>query len=179
MALGIDDRPVETEHEDAKSYGQQQTFGTNLSEFDEVERIAKGMVDELMPAIRQDGKRVRTMTVRVRYPDFTHESHGRSLAAASDLEQPFYPLVSELLRAAWRKRLPLRLVGVKFSGVEGKPAQLEMFAESNEKRRRLAGVIDALNGRKDGPAVRPAHQLKPTNPVLSKPGSNLKSRPGG
>jgi DNA polymerase-4 len=54
----------------------------------------------------------------------------------------------------------LRLVGVKFSGVEEKPAQLEIFAETNEKRRRLAGVVDALNSRKDGPAVRPAGQLK-------------------
>lgn len=160
MARGIDHRPVEMEQEDAKSYGQQQTFGVNLADFEEVERIAKGMVDDLMPAIRKDGKRVRTMTVRVRYPDFSHETHGRSLADATDLEQPFYPLVGELLRAAWRKRLPLRLVGVKFSGVDEKPAQLEMFAEKNEKRRRLAGVVDALNGRKDGPAVRPAVQLK-------------------
>ncbi len=179
MARGIDDRPVETEREDAKSYGQQQTFGVNLSDFEEVERIAKGMVDDLMPAIRKDGKRVRTMTVRVRYPDFSHETHGRSLANATDLEQPFYPLVGELLRAAWRKRLPLRLVGVKFSGVDEKPAQLEMFAEPNEKRRRLAGVVDALNGRKDGPAVRPAVQLKPTEQNVGKRVPDLKSRRSG
>jgi DNA polymerase-4 len=174
-ARGEDDRPVATESEDAKSYGQQQTFGTNLSDFEEVERIAKGMVDELMPAIRRDGKRVRTMTVRVRYPDFSHESHGRSLAEATDLERPFYPLVGELLRAAWRKRVPLRLVGVKFSGVEDRPAQLEMFAESGEKRRRLAGVLDALNGRKDGPAVRPAVQLRRTERKAVRPVRDLKS----
>jgi DNA polymerase-4 len=178
-ARGEDDRPVEPEHADAKSYGQQQTFGANLADFEEVERIAKGMVDELLPAIRQDGKRVRTMTLRVRYPDFSHESHGRSLAEATDLEQPFYPLVGELLRAAWRKRLPLRLVGVKFSGVEDRPTQLEMFAGPGEKRRRLAGVLDALNGRKDGPAVRPAVQLRPAERKPARPVPDLKSRRRG
>jgi DNA polymerase-4 len=159
MARGEDDRPVETERNEAKSYSQQQTFGSNLAEFEEVERIAKGMVDELLPAIRRDGKRVRTMTVTVRYPDFSQESHGRSLAAATDLEKPFYPLVGELLRAAWRKRRPLRLVSVRFSGVEEAPGQMEMFGEAQERRRRLAGVVDALNERLAQAAVRPAVQL--------------------
>ena len=66
------------------------------------------MIDELLPKIRGDGKRVRTMTIKIRYPDFSQESHGTSLESATDLEAPFYPLVPVLLRAAWRKCLPLR-----------------------------------------------------------------------
>ena len=117
------------------------------------------MVDELLPKIREDGKRVRTMTVKVRYPDFSHESHGRSLEHATDLEAPFYPLVAPLLKAAWRKRRPLRLISVRFSGVEAGAGQLEMFAQDAEKRRRLAGVLDRLNrGSKDA-VVRHGHQL--------------------
>ena len=149
-ARGEDDRPVETEEEDAKSYSQQETFGTNIGEFAAIERVAKRMLDELMPKIRTDGKRVRTLTVKVRYPDFSQESHGRTLPEATDLEAPFYPLVGPLLRAAWRKRLPLRLVSVRLSGVEEGPAQLEMFAQADEKRRRLAGVLDQLNRRRPG-----------------------------
>ena len=42
--------------------------------------------------------RSRTMTVKVRYPDFAQEAHGRSLAVASDLETAFYPLLGPLLR---------------------------------------------------------------------------------
>jgi len=119
----------------------------------------KRMIDELLPKIREDGKRVKTMTVKVRYPDFTHESHGRSLATASDIEAPFYPLVEPLLRAAWRKRRPLRLVSVRFSGVEDGPAQLEMFAQTDEKRRRLASVLDQLNVGGKLAVVQHGHQL--------------------
>ncbi|HXA13692.1 MAG TPA: DNA polymerase IV [Opitutaceae bacterium] len=159
LARGIDDRPVETEEEDAKSYSQQETFAVDIGDFAAIERVAKGMLDELMRKVRADGKRVRTMTVKVRYPDFSQESHGRSLAEASDLEAPFYPLVTPLLRAAWKKRRPLRLVSVRLSGVEEGPAQLEMFAQTDEKRRRLAAVLDQLNAGGHSAAVKHGHQL--------------------
>lgn len=160
MARGEDDRDVHVEHEDAKSYSQQETFGSDIGEFATIEAVAKRMIDELMPKIREDGKRVRTMTVKVRYPDFTHESHGQSLPTATDLEAPFYPLVVPLLRAAWRKRRPLRLISVRFSTVEDGGGQLEMFAEADEKRRRLAGVLDKLNAQGRNAVVQHGHQLK-------------------
>jgi len=159
MARGLDDRPVETEHDDAKSYSQQETFGQDIADFAEIERVAKRMVDELLPKIREDRKRVRTMTVKIRYPDFTQEAHGRSLGTATDLEAPFYPLVAPLLKSAWKLRRPLRLVSVRFSNVEDVAAQLEMFAQADEKRRRLAGVLDKLNHRGKATVVRHGHQL--------------------
>jgi DNA polymerase-4 len=159
MARGEDDREVHTEHEDAKSYSVQETFGHDISDFGAIERIAKRMIDELMPAIRADGKRVKTMTVKIRYPGMENSTAGRSLAGATDLEAPFYPLVEVLLKAAWTKRRPLRLVSVRFSGVEEKGAQLEMFAQTDEKKRRLAAVLDKLNDRGKKGVVRHGHQL--------------------
>lgn len=158
-AQGIDDRPVETEHDDAKSYSQQETFGQNVSDFAEIERVLKRMIDELLPKIREDRKRVRTMTVKIRYPDFSQATHGRSLVTATDLEAPFYPLVEPLLKAAWTERRPLRLVSVRFSNVENGATQLEMFADNDEKRRRLAGVLDQLNQKGRHTLVQRGHQL--------------------
>ncbi len=156
-ARGEDDSPVETERADAKSYSQQETFGENIGDFAVIAREAKRMIDELLPQIRADGKRVRTLTVKVRYGDFSQESAGRSLPEASDLEAPFYPLVEPLLRKAWsRGRVALRLVSVRFSGVEDGAAQLDLFdAQENEKRRRLAAVLDRLNA--GGKNVRVKH----------------------
>ena len=163
MARGEDDRPVDTEYEDAKSYSQQETFPADVAVLTDIERTAKRMIDELMPKIREDGKRARTMTVTVRYGDFTQETAGRSLPEASDLEAPFYPLVGVLLKQAWTQRRPLRLVGVRFSGIEDGPRQLGLFADDDEKRRKLAAVLDKLNksGGRDGPVVKHGHQLPP------------------
>jgi DNA polymerase-4 len=159
MGRGEDDRPVHTEHEDAKSYSTQETFGHDIHDFAEIERIAKRMIDELMPKIREDGKRVKTMTVKVRYPGMENSTAGRSLNEASDLEAPFYPLVTQLLRVAWTKRRPLRLVSVRFSTVEEKGEQLEMFVQTDEKKRRLAAVLDQLNDRGRKGVVQHGHQL--------------------
>ncbi len=159
MGRGEDNRPVELEHEDAKSYSQQETFAQDIADFAEIERIAKRMIDELMPAIRADGKRVRTMTVKVRYSGMEDSVCGRSLAEAADLEAQFYPLVQPLLKEAWTKRRPLRLVSVRFSGVEKPEAQLEMFGQTNEKKRRLAAVLDQLNNGGKKTVVQHGHQL--------------------
>lgn len=159
-ARGEDDSVVETAEEDAKSYSQQETFGTDVGEFAEIERVAKRMLDELMAKVRADRKRVRTLTVKVRYPDFSQASQGRSLAEASDLEAPFYPLVPELLRGAWMQRRPLRLVSVRLSAVEDTPGQLEIFGGGDERRRRLAQALDGLNRAGADPVVGHGHQLK-------------------
>lgn len=161
LGRGEDDRPVETESADAKSYSQQETFGRDVGDFALIEKVMKRMIDELLAKIRADRKRVKTMTVKVRYPDFTQTSHGRSLPEATDLEPGFYALVEPLLRQAWVQRRPLRLVSVRFSNVEAAPAQLDLFADDGAKRRRLAAVLDRLNDRGRSGVVRHGHQLGP------------------
>lgn len=159
MAHGEDNRPVETDHVDAKSYSQQETFAADIGDFATIVQVAKRMIDDLLPKIRADGKRVKTITLKVRYGDFSQTAHTQSLAAPTDFEAPFYPLVNPLLRAAWTKPRPLRLISVRFSGVDEDVTQLEMFTEAEDKRRRLAAVLDQLNARGGESVVRHGHQL--------------------
>lgn len=166
-ARGEGEATITTARDEAKSYSQQETFGSDRAEFAAVERVAKRMLDELMAKVRADGKRVRTLTVKVRHPRFDEASAGRSLPAGTDLEAPFYPWVGRLLRAAWRRREPVRLVSVRLSGVEDGPEQLALFSAGDERRRRLAKALDALNAAAGGaPLVQRGHQLVPrTNPA--------------
>jgi DNA polymerase IV len=159
LGRGEDESPVETESEDAKSYSKQETFSADIGDFAEIERVAKGMLDELMAKVRGDGAKVRTLTVKVRYADFSQASHAKSLEAPSDLEAPFYPLIAPLLKGAWVRRRPLRLVSVRLSGVGSGPAQMEMFSQEDEKRRKLAGVLDRLNRFGQDSVVVHGHQL--------------------
>ena len=160
---GEDARPVEVERDEAKSYSHQETFFEDIADFARIERVVKGKLDDLMSKVRADGQRIRTLTIKVRYPDFTHASAARSLPQGTDLETAFYPLVEPLLKQAWTKRRALRLVSVKLSGVDSTPRQLEMFAQSEEKRRRLAATLDKLNQtrrRGEEPKVKHGHQLE-------------------
>ncbi len=161
MARGEDTRRVETQEVQAKSYSEQETFSVDLKEFEAVERIIKRMLDSLMNKLRLEGRRARTLTLKIRYPDFSDTSHGQSLALATDLESEFYPLVKPLLKEVWKKKQALRLVSVRISGVDEGESQLEMFSQVEDKRRKLAGVLDRLNAiSKDG-VVKKGHQLEP------------------
>lgn len=160
---GEDDRAVEVERDDARSYSHQETFFEDVGDIARIEQVAKGMLDDLMVQVRADRQRVRTLTVKVRYPDFSEASAAHSLPDGADLESAFYPFITPLLRQAWTKRRPLRLVSVKVSGVDARPAQLEMFAEAEARRRRLAAVLDQLNAttkRGAPPVVQRGHQLQ-------------------
>jgi len=162
-AHGIDTRPVETDRPEAKSYSQQETFleDRGFGDFEKIERELKRMLDELLVKLRADGKRARTLTVKVRYPDFTNSSHAQSLHEPSDIEAPFYPLVRPLLLAAWtRRRQPLRLVSIRLSGLTEGPEQLDLFTHATEaKRRHLAGVVDKLNANRRTPLVQHGYSL--------------------
>jgi DNA polymerase-4 len=166
MARGEDESPVGTEHSDAKSYSQQETFPADVGNYAAILRVVKGMIDALMPKVRADGKRARTLTIKVRYAGMEDDVAGRSLPEASDLEASFYALADPLLTAAWRRRnRALRLVSVKLSGIEGQTRQMELFPATDgtdERKRQLAAVVDALNAR-HGTGVRHGHQITGKN----------------
>ena len=150
-ALGIDERPVVTERDEAKSYSVQDTFGENIRDREPILAILRGMADKLMASVRGDGKAIRTVTVKVRYPDFADESHGTTLDSPTDLETDIYPHLPALLRGAWKRREPLRLVSLKVSNVTEPSAQTELVLDADARRRtkqhEAARLLDELRAR--------------------------------
>ena len=150
-ALGIDDRPVVTERDEAKSYSVQDTFDENIPDRESVLAILRGMTDKLMAGVRGDGKAVRTVTVKVRYPDFTDESHAATLDAPTDIETDIYPRLPALLRGAWKRHDPLRLVSLKFSNITEPTMQTELTLDAAARRRAkqhdAARLLDELRAK--------------------------------
>lgn len=87
FANGIDTRPVVCDSSEAKSYGEQDTFGEDTT--DESFLIAKlrSIADRLAARVREDSKSFRTVTMRIRYNDFHDVTRSASLSEPSDMEQ--------------------------------------------------------------------------------------------
>lgn len=167
---GLDDRPVETEQGDAKSHSQQQTFFQDIGDWDTIVREAKGMLDELVPKLREDGKVARTLTLKVRYPDFTHTSASHAISEASALESAFYPWVEPLLKTAWKQRTrPLRLISVRLSDLSDPAQQLDLFSGPETKREKLAKTLDALRAKTGAGSVVRGSSLAPSANDPSRP----------
>jgi DNA polymerase-4 len=150
-ANALDDRTVIVEHDDAKSYGTQDTFNENVSDGEALLATLREMADKLMSHVRADAKAIRTVSVKVRYPDFRDSSHATTLSTPTDLETDIYPHLPALLRGAWKERRPLRLVSLRFSNIVEPAVQSELALDSSTKRRakqhEAARLLDELRAK--------------------------------
>ncbi len=147
-AHGRDDRPVIAEREEAKSYGQQETFAEDVTDEDYIEAVLRRMADALMARIRAEGKSIRTLTVKVRYNDMGEDQRSESLHEPTDLETDLYGRLRPMLRQAWKRRVSLRLVSLRLTGIyEGwwrDELPLEDSQRKREEQSRLTRVVDGL-----------------------------------
>src|SRR5439155_1305456 len=156
FARGIDERPVVPARAPAKSYSEQETFAVDTTDEPFLEATLRRMADKLMAKVREDGKSIRTFTVKVRYNDMDEDQAGESLPEPTDLETELYSKLPLLLRKAWKRRVSLRLVSLKLSNIyEGRFSSglgLDVSARQHDAQQRLADIVDELR-QKFGRAV--------------------------
>src|SRR5437667_849340 len=148
FAHGIDERPLVPAREPQKTFSHQETFGSDVTDEEYVEAALRHMADSLFAKVREEGRSIRTLTVKVRYNDMAKDQLSDSLLEPTDLETDVYGRLHEMLRHAWKRRVSLRLGSLKLSNVyDGRfrgELPLEVCAQRRDARARLAVVIDEL-----------------------------------
>src|ERR1044071_9077804 len=148
FARGIDERPVIAARAPAKSYGEQETFAADTTDEEFLKATLRRMADKLMAKVREDGKSVRTVTVKVRYNDMDEQQASESLEEPTDIETDIYSKTSLLLRKAWQRRVSLRLVSLKLSNIyEGRfwgGLALDASTRKHDGQQRLSDIVDQL-----------------------------------
>jgi nucleotidyltransferase/DNA polymerase involved in DNA repair len=148
FAHGIDDRLLIPAREPQKSFSQQETFGSDLTDEEYIEATLRRMADNLFAKVREEGRSIRTLTVKVRYNDMAEDQVAESLLEPTDLETDIYGRLHAMLGRAWKRRLSLRLVSLKLSNVyDGhfrSELPLEVSAQRQEACAQVALVIDEL-----------------------------------
>jgi len=86
LAAGIDDRPVEPERE-VKSSGSETTFAHDLTDVTEMQREIDGMARDAARWLARRELRCRTVTIKVRYSDFTTVTRSHTAPATRDDEE--------------------------------------------------------------------------------------------
>jgi nucleotidyltransferase/DNA polymerase involved in DNA repair len=164
FANGIDERPLVPASEPQKSYSQQETFSEDVTDGEYVEAVLRRMADRLFAAVREEGRSVRTLTVKVRYNDRDENQRAESLREPTDLETDVYGRLRGLLREAWQRRVSLRMVSLKLSkvydGVFRSELALETNARNHESRERLAVAVDELRRNKGWSIVLRGHDFR-------------------
>ncbi|HXU77135.1 MAG TPA: PHP domain-containing protein, partial [Methylomirabilota bacterium] len=148
FARGLDERPVVPVREPAKSFGEQETFAADTTDEPFLQATLRRMADKLMAKVREEGKSIRTLTVKVRYNDMDEDQAAESVAEPTDLETEVYSTLALLLRKAWKRRVSLRLVSLKLSNLyDGRfhsGLALDVSARHHDSQQRLADIVDEL-----------------------------------
>jgi DNA polymerase-4 len=117
-ARGIDPRGLETQTQRV-SISQEETFARDIADVEQLRTELRPMADALAEYLRKDGETARTVTTKVRYPDFAIRSRSTTLPVGTDDADRIWELACALLDRALADRPgALRLVGVGLSGFE-------------------------------------------------------------
>ena len=162
LANGIDDRPVETDRK-IQSIGAEETYEEDLTDGSTIELEFRYFANRLSKRLRKRNLLGHTVSIKVRYDDFTTVSRQKRLDTPSDHEHVFFEtallLWNKLMQDKTSKQLkgvtfmdppgPIRLLGLTVSGLDEEvPMQDSLFeSPKNETENKLAGVLDSLESK--------------------------------
>jgi DNA polymerase-4 len=130
LAWGRDPRRVTTDTPD-KSIGAEETFSSDVTEPEAIRRELLRLSDRAASRLRSTGQAGRTVSIKIRFGDFTTISRSKTLGAPTDVTRDVYETARGLFDALGTGTARIRLVGVRIEGlVAGAsfPRQLELGA---------------------------------------------------
>lgn len=152
-ANGIDHTPV-VSYSERKSISTEQTFEKDTTDVEYLRQILTSMVEKLSYQLRKKQKLTSCITVKIRYSNFdTHTLQKRIQYTSFD--HVIIPIAKELFERLYKRRMLIRLIGVRFSHLVQGTQQLNMFEDTPEMVN-LYLAMDKLRNRYGRHSVRRA-----------------------
>jgi DNA polymerase IV len=164
LAWGRDPRRVVPDEPD-RSTGAEETFGTDVDDPAVIHRELLHLAERTAGRLRSTGHLARTVSLKVRFADFTTITRSRTLKVPTDVGQELYDTARALFDALGLDRARIRLVGVRAEGLveaDGTARQLELGAREHG-RRDAELAADRAARRFGAGAVRPATLISRTH----------------
>ena len=149
MGLGIDHAPVSTvveqEEAEARSVGHSMTLTEDCADREVLERHLLQLAEKVGRRMRRGGYRGRTVSVTLRYDDFTTFSRQRRLPRALCHGPDVFTASIGIFREIALER-PIRLLGISVSSLEQRDEQVPLF-DSERRRSFTSRAMDRINDR--------------------------------
>ncbi|WP_026423994.1 DNA polymerase IV [Actinokineospora inagensis] len=157
LARGHDDRAVVPDTAE-KSIGAEETFETDHFDRDLLRRELLRLSERTAATLRERGLRGRTVSIKVRFADFTTISRSRTLPVATDVTQVIYRTAAQLL-AEQTPPGAIRLIGVRLEQLASDGAEQLAIDTPAQGWREADQAADRARTRFGTAAVRPAALL--------------------
>ena len=164
LAQGIDESPV-TPPSTAKSISKETTFGTNISEKAVLLKELLKLSQSVGYVARKKGYKGRTITLKIRFQDFTTFNRSKTLENPTNLDDIIFKTVAELLDKVKHKKGGVRLLGIKLSnltlgkGIKQLKILRDKEEEKNDKLEQLTQSLDKIREKFGSQAITRARLL--------------------
>src|SRR3954447_5946423 len=157
LAWGRDERRV-IPHEPDKSIGAEETFAVDVDDPAVVARELLRLSERTAARLRATGQVGRTVSIKIRFADFTTITRSKTLPEATDVGRTVYETAVALYEALGLERARLRLVGVRVEGIadEATQARQLQLGEPDSGWREAEQAVDKAARRFGAGVVRPA-----------------------
>lgn len=177
-ANGIDKSPVVQYHE-RKSISTERTFDKDTTDIHKLEGIIMAMAENLIYQLRRGNKLTACITFKIRYSDFQTYTMQKRIPYSS-ADHKIIPIVKELYKKLYQRRMLVRLVGVRFSHLVEGGHQIDIF-DDDEKILNLYQAMDKMRERYGDRAVirakgMEAKSISRWNPFTGEPPPLLANR---
>ncbi len=167
LAWGDDDRRIVAKRgadEPEHSIGADETFGRDTDDADVVLRELLRLSAKVAARMRAAHVSGRTITVRVRFSDFTTITRSRTLGNFTSVTPEIYATAADLFAGLGLQRARIRLVGVRVEGYATQPWRRGSCGWTSDPSvgRRPKRAVDRAVHRFGRYAVRPATLLEPS-----------------
>lgn len=149
-ANGIDNTPV-IPCTNKKSISTEKTFDKDSQDLKELKALLLAMVEKVAFQLREGNLMCSTITVRIRYTNWDTETMQKKIAFTSS-DEVLIPCAYELFEKLYQRRMLLRLIGVKLSGLVRGNQQIDLF-QDNIKMIRLYQAMDRMKHRFKNPGL--------------------------
>jgi DNA polymerase-4 len=149
-----------------RSMGAQETFGRDTDDREVVARELLRLTHRVTRRLRSAEVAGRTVTITVRFADFTTITRSRTLAEATDVTQEIYRAALGLYDALGLQRARIRLVGVRVEGLlpRERVHRQGLLGEREHGWSDADRAVDRAVARFGGAAVGPASLLRSSSP---------------
>ncbi len=135
-------------HEPCKSISHEVTFPVDVGARSELRSELCRLVEKTAWRLRKKKMRARTVTLKLRTPDFKTYTRSRTLRRPTDLDCVIFPIACEMMDRLLEGRRRVRLIGTALSNLTAEGVQRDLFLEERiEKYERFYQSVDAVRER--------------------------------
>ncbi len=158
LAWGRDDRDVIPEEPD-KSISAAETFDRDIDDPEIIAKEILRMCERASSRMRQRSLFAKTITLKIRFADFTTINRSKTLPLPIDTTHEIYEIAKGLYEALAIGRARIRLVGVSLDNLHTYSHEQLVLGARESSWRELQGGIDAAKARFGSDSVRPGRLI--------------------